>query len=140
MALVNRRSFSRRLRDELRNWLVAPINDDLRMVRKILMEILANTREVKTKMTTKQQLEAFVDELGQKVEKVGNDIVAHVGELREQIAAGQDLSSTLEKLEGLGTKLQAVDDFIPERPTPEPQPEAPEPGGDTAPLPGGGES
>jgi hypothetical protein len=145
--VVKRRSLSRRLCDGLRKWLVAPINDDLLRILRFTNEILARIMEVKRTMVTKEQVEAFVEQLSQKVTKVGDDIVAHVNALRDQIAAGDDLSSTLTKLEGLGAQLQAVDDFIPERPTP--AAEAPAPAaseapsgesapaaeGDTAPLP-----
>ena len=117
----------RRIRDGLRDWLVAGINDGLCLNRRILTEVLANLLEVKRTMVTTAQVNSFVEELNQKLTKLGDDIVAHIGDLRDQISKGQDLSPTLAKLERLGTKLQELDDVIPERPTAAPVAEAPAP-------------
>jgi hypothetical protein len=116
----------RRIRDGLRDWLVAGINDGLCLNRRILTEVLANLLEVKRTMVTTAQVNSFVEELNQKLTKLGDDIVAHIGDLRDQISKGQDLSPTLAKLERLGTKLQELD-VIPERPTAAPVAEAPAP-------------
>jgi hypothetical protein len=108
----------RKLSDRLRGWLVAPINDDLLLNRRILNEVLTKLLEVKRTMITQEQVDAFIEQLNAKVAKIGDDLVAHISDLKAQVAAGQDLSPTLTKLEALGTKLQAVDDVIPEKPVP----------------------
>jgi hypothetical protein len=76
-------------------------------------------------MITQKQVDDFVDQLSQKVAKIGDDLVAHITDLKAQIAAGQDLTPTLGKLEALGNQLQAVDDVIPEKPASAPADAAP---------------
>lgn len=74
-----------------------------------LGEQMANTRQ-----DVLDQLETVKAEVG----KIGDDLASFVAELQAAIAAGQDLSDIVASVSDVATRLQAVDDTIPERPTP----------------------
>lgn len=52
------------------------------------------------------------------VGKIGTDLAVFVAELQAAIAAGQDLTDIVASVSDVATRLQAVDDTIPERPAP----------------------
>lgn len=75
-------------------------------------------KEVRNEMATKADVDAAVAAITTEVTKLGSDIAAHVQSLRDQIAAGQDLTDTLAALDGVAARLQAIDETIPEQTPP----------------------
>lgn len=72
-------------------------------------------KEVRHTMATKADVDAAVKAITDEVSKLGADVAAFVQSLKDQIAAGQDLTDTLAGLQGVADKLQAIDETIPEQ-------------------------
>lgn len=85
---------------------------------KTINKILALVKEIKSTMATKEELNTALDAITTEVTKLGDDLAAHLADLSAQIAAGADVTDSLEKAQAIATKLQTIDDTVPERTPP----------------------
>jgi hypothetical protein len=86
---------------------------------KTVNKILNIVKEIRSTMATKEELNTALDQIVTNVTKLGEDLAAHLADLGEQIAAGNDVSDSLAKAQDIATRLQVIDETVPER-TPAP--------------------
>ena len=117
------------------------ILEEIRRSREALTTLIM---EVQTKMASREELQAGIQQLVTKTGKLGEDLADYVRKIQEQIAAGQDFSNELNLVSQVATRLQSMDDILPERLVPSDSggtPPTPPDSGGTPPSggPGGGE-
>lgn len=77
--------------------------------------IVKKLEELKSIMATKADVQAALDAVLTEVAKIGDDLSAHLADLEAKIAAGEDVTDLLTKSQEVATKLQEVDDLVPEK-------------------------